>query len=98
MKIPKKITIKGKTWKVKILSKVIDDDGNLVYGLCDYTTRTISIEKGLRKKLESEVFLHEFFHACLHELEIPLSRKKDEDICEGLGALTNEAFSWTVKK
>ena len=60
--IPKKITIGGKVWKIKIRKEV--DEGKAL-GKCNYEHRTITLEKGWRSI--KEALGHELGHAFLFE-------------------------------
>lgn len=92
MKIPRRIKIKDKSWCIKMVKSLKDDDNNEVYGLCDFQKRTIQITKGLDKTLEAHTFLHEFFHACLYELHVDINREIEEVIVDGISAIMSETF------
>lgn len=80
MKLPKHITIKGQTYRVAKEDSLKDEDGNELIGECSYEKKTISVEAGLGKALEAEVFVHECLHALIHECHFELDKVREEEI------------------
>jgi len=76
MKLPKRIRVLGRPWRVKLVKNLKDDDGTKCHGLCKAEEKLIIIEKGPSHVMK-ETFLHEWFHAVWHETGI-----QDEEIPE----------------
>jgi Zn-dependent peptidase ImmA (M78 family) len=81
--IKKKYIIKGEVWRV-VWKKSVRLEYEPCYGLCDYMKRIIYLEKGMSRRQERQVFLHEFIHAVMFELHLELGTIVDEAIAEGL--------------
>jgi uncharacterized protein YjaZ len=81
--IKKKYCIKGEIWRV-VWKKSVRLDFEPCYGLCDYEKRIIYLEKGMSRRQENQIFLHEFIHAVMFELHLELGTIVDEAIAEGL--------------
>jgi hypothetical protein len=61
MRIPRRITVNGQTWRVvfkPLASRGLD-------GLCLHRRREIQIDWHLTRPEQEETFLHELMHACL---------------------------------
>ena len=97
MKLPRSILIKGSNWKVR-RRKHLDLDGQECYGLCDYSERTIWVQSGLDKELETLVFIHELIHASVHELHLDLDGVTDEILADGLSAILVSLFKINIHK
>lgn len=76
MKMPRKILVLGRPWKIKYVKKVVDDDGTKCHGLCKPDEKIILIEKGPSNMMK-ETFFHEWFHAVWYELGM-----QDEEVPE----------------
>lgn len=82
MKLPRKIIIKGATWKIKKQKEVYDDDGNACLGLCNFENKIIYLEKQMDSKKMLEVFFHEFIHALTYEIHLDIGEKAEEMLVE----------------
>lgn len=97
MKIPKSILINDQKWVIKY-------KWNLSYkrakchGLCDYDNRTIFIDRGSLKEERPHIFLHELFHACLHEYGIELGGDIEEAIADDYNQFLLEKFTIRLKR
>lgn len=80
MSLPKKVNIKGISYKV--INKIINPD---LYGLCDKDNKAIYINKlnckSTKKTLET--YAHELCHAYIreHNLDMVISDEVEELIC-----------------
>ncbi len=59
MKIPKKIQLMGKTFKVVLVAKIDDDNG---WGEASHHNCYIKIKKSLNSQTKMETFIHEILH------------------------------------
>lgn len=73
MELPRSLKICGKRWRIRYAEF---EDPNQ-HGLCDYSSRTISIREGLDREDFEETLLHELIHANLAE---PLLDPDDEEL------------------
>jgi DUF917 family protein len=101
MKLPTKIMIKGKAWKVKRkrslkLGKVKCD------GLCHFSSKLIEVRSGLDDKKCMEVFMHEIIHAAVHELHLDemggINSSIEEVLCTGLSDIFLSIFDIKMLK
>lgn len=69
-KIPTEFEVKGKTWKVEYKWRLEEPGIGQCNGLCDFSKRTIYIDRLLPKEDKPKVFLHELGHAILHEAHL----------------------------
>jgi Zn-dependent peptidase ImmA (M78 family) len=101
MKIPKKIKIKGKTWRIRLVPSIIEDDEEC-QGLCNFDDRLILINKKLSEAQTKFVLFHEVFHALLHEAHVPrnvrFSEALEEVICDSFADLLTSTFKNTELK
>lgn len=91
MKIRQEYTIKGQSWKVKRKSKLIHN-GSECYGLCEYESRTIYLERGLKGKKLIETFLHEYIHAVLYEMHLDVGEVIEEAVANGISIAITDLF------
>ena len=100
IKIPKKVVIKGRVWKVRRLKKVVHEDGDVCRGLSDFDSRTITIQKGMEPKEELFIFLHEMIHAALAEAHLNensgLPPTIEEIVCDSIADMLVECFKIEV--
>jgi hypothetical protein len=96
-KIPKVISIKGKLWKISF-RKRIKLDGVDCDGLCESGKRLILLRSGLTKKDLIHTFLHEYFHAVLHELHVDVDGGLEEVIVDGMASCLLENFKLSLLK
>ena len=92
MKIPRKVTIKGKEWRIMWRKRILDDFGNECHGLCVSSQRKILLEKGMNRKQQKVVFLHELNHAILYECHVDLASDIEEIVVQGLAQVYAELF------
>jgi len=97
MKLPNSFKYKGRSWKVIQEKNLHADDGAKCMGLCDTDLRTIYIESSLSKKEKARVFLHELFHALVHETHIPPNIVLSEDIEDILAEAFADIFETLLK-
>lgn len=97
MKIPKRFQLKDKRWTVVRVKILQSDDGILCDGLCDCETRTIYLQSGMSRRRTEETFLHELFHAVLHEAHVNpytrLSNGVEDVICDAFADLMLNRFT-----
>jgi len=71
MKIPEKVKVLSKIYKVVVSDKVLALDNTVSYGLCDHNFPTISINNKLQDEQGMhETFIHELLHAIIKERNI----------------------------
>ncbi len=105
MRIPRQFKLKGKRWNVKYVPELKADDGDGCDGLCDFDTRTITLDASLRGRKKRETFLHELFHVVIHEAHINrgvrFSDGLEEVLCDAFSDLMTTSFShlkWKKQK
>jgi len=91
MKIPSKVQIKGKTWKVRKV-KGLRNGHDFVMGLMDPVARQISIDADLKGRTLIHTYLHELNHAILFELYVLMSVQVEEIIVEGMSDVYTDLF------
>lgn len=69
MRLPKRIGIKGNEWQLAYKWR-LTLAGKQADGVCDYSTRTIWIDRSLSPELKFAAFIHEFIHAVLWEYDL----------------------------
>ena len=87
MKLPKSFTIKGEEWSVGTAGEI---EG--AWGEADTDTRTIIMDSALKGRKLKEILLHEFIHACLHELHVDLEDGVEEVLADGLAKCLLDSF------
>ncbi len=92
MRIPKKIRIKGELWKIKWKSD-LKHNGELVYGLSDFDTRTITLNRDMPRDLYLHSFIHEVTHATLYELHVEVNIELEEVTADGIGYVFSKVFN-----
>lgn len=101
MKLPTKVLIKGKAWKVKRsyaikLGKISCD------GLCHLSGKVIEVKSGLDDKRCMEVFMHEIIHAAVQELHLNetggIEASIEEVLCSGLSDIFLSIFDIKLLK
>ena len=98
MKIPKEINIKGATYKIEVFSI---DESEKADGLCDFETKTISINNNLSPDLLKRTLLHECFHAVLFECGVhcaKITEDLEEIIVENLSNFLVDSFIISKKR
>jgi Zn-dependent peptidase ImmA (M78 family) len=98
-RLPKEVMIKGELYKVIVKKDLKDDDGHECDGLHDHEKKIIYITTGLKHDYRRQTFLHEFFHAYLHECHVRegLDSQLEEVIVECLSQATDKHLDWTWK-
>lgn len=64
------IKVRGVRWYIKEVEDLKHDDGEKCDGICDFKSKTIKIDPAQKGKAYTRTFLHEYFHAFLHEAGI----------------------------
>lgn len=98
MKLPRSIVIKGQRWRVCQRKELFDDDGDSCEGLCDYSEKKIFIKRGLKAEEKALTFVHEVFHAAMHELHIDLGHEMNESVTDGVTSILNEHFKFRIRR
>lgn len=96
MKVPSKVFIKGKLWKVRQANGLLAPDGEAVMGFCNPNDRTIYIEKSIKGNLKTQTFLHELNHAIIFELHLLLDGHIEEVLVEGMACVYSDLFTISV--
>lgn len=96
MKIPKKLTIKGKQWKVSY-KKSLEQDGDCLLGLADPDSRTIYLSKECSPTQVLPTFMHELMEAIIFELHLAdhdnsISPLAKEVLCDGVADVMLDLF------
>jgi len=101
VKIPKSINVYGKVWTVSYKWNLKTDEGVLADGLCDKQKKIMWIDRATKPAERSSIFLHELFHAILHELKVgqtDLNREVEEIIVTGIEEFLMENFTIRLKR
>lgn len=101
MKIPKTRNILGRRWQVKYKWNLMDENRHKCDGLCEYKTRTIWIDRAMSLEDKQQTYLHEEFHAVLHELcfnQLDVSGDAQEVVCEGLSRWVLDTYDLRPRK
>jgi hypothetical protein len=96
MKIPRQIIIKGEKWKIRRKTG-LKHEKKVVWGLCDYDTRVIWLERNLSPDQLMQTWLHEFNHACIMELHVELEDDLNEVLSDGLAYIYATTFKMELK-
>jgi len=70
MKLPRFMKVRGRTWRVRVVDDLKNDDGLSASGLCSDKLKLIEIELGMTDDQSFEVFIHEWLHAVWYECGI----------------------------
>ena len=101
MKIPTKITVFDKTYKIKKVKKLVSDEGEIADGLFDISKKTISIREVGTDEEMFTTFLHELNHLILHESAIgqtDLSKEVEEIIVEQISKVYARLFNIKLRR
>lgn len=102
MKIRKHFSIKGKEWSLEYKWSLKAPDGDKVRGLCDFTTRTIYLDRLMPQDEKEEVFIHELIHAALFEAHLNegsgLGGETEEIVCDAVSDLLTTLFTLRWKR
>ena len=98
--LKRSIKIKGVTYKVKQLNKVLDDQGIECQGWVDKHKKVIAIMRGLDPLEKKLTFMHEVAHAYLHECHTTegLDHQLEEVVIETMLRGLSEHFNFSWKK
>jgi hypothetical protein len=90
---PKEIHIGEETYTVKFVTRFPKGvkDRNCV-GLCDPSTRTIYLKKGMSKSQLFRTFIHEILHGLEFEYDIPVPHKVVYQLEKAIGDLLMTNF------
>lgn len=88
--IPKKLKISGFTWRVvsdEATDEYLKNCNPVLFGECDYLTRTIKIRTDIDAQRRSEVFIHEVNHTtgCCNEDAVDRTTSGTFQVLEQLG-------------
>lgn len=81
MNIPEQINILGLTYTIKDYEPI--DFGERIYGLIDNNEQTITLDKTMSQEKREQVFIHEFVHGALWQLQ-QNEHADDEVLVQGL--------------
>lgn len=84
MQIPKALNIVGKTFAVKRVKDLKNDEGELCYGLCDSSKQMISIDPQYPAQMQDSTLLHEVIEAINIMFELGLRHKQIMTLEAGL--------------
>ena len=93
-RFPKKIVVKGVEYKISLDNYLRDDDGKLCSGLHDHERKVIHIDKNMGIEEKRQTFIHELFHAYLHECHVNegIDSQLEEAIVESLSQSITKSF------
>lgn len=75
--IPARVQIAPKVAYEIVWQKDLQDTkGNVIYGLTDLNTKTITIRMDMKPKLTVETYIHECFHAFSEEFNLGLTENQ----------------------
>ncbi len=63
LRIPCRLRIRGRVWRVELVPDRPRARGGECWGLCEHATRTISIWAGLSRREREITYAHELLHA-----------------------------------
>lgn len=89
MNIPPVVKIGAYDYKI-IEKDKIEHEGNKLWGLCDREENVIYLQKGMKRKKEKEVFLHECLHAIEESYGLNLGESKVNILGLALMALIDD--------
>ena len=100
MKIPTKLKINGKPWKIIIDKNGSRINGKKYMGICSHAKKTITLSKELRNRDLLETFIHEVLHACFDTriCSDKVEEKIVENLCVKLYDLLNDNRILLTKK
>ncbi|MCF6161892.1 hypothetical protein [Furfurilactobacillus milii] len=67
MQLPKSVNVLGVKYKVKLQSRLIENDESLL-GMTDFPNDTIWLRKGMDVQRTQQTLIHELVHAMLYEV------------------------------
>ena len=100
MKIPSKINVFGKKYKVKIVKMLKDSEGKAVSGLHSPITSTISLDAEMKGEELDQTFLHELGHAVQDRVAVTqghISEDLIEVIVDSMATFMSETFHLRLK-
>lgn len=98
MKIPANLVINGYEWSVEFDDDILEK--REILGECDPDARTIKLSSTLKGNDLNSTFLHEVFHALVHEYSInqAIERSAEEIIVDVFSKFLIENFYVTPKR
>lgn len=93
MNIPKDVKVGGVKYKVVYKTPIELDNGLRCYGLCDYSTHAIYLDKTIQDEQGlKQTFIHELIHAICFEGNVEMTRlgvelDTMEQITDGVGKM-----------
>ena len=98
LRFPKTIEINGETWTIVFQQFIKDPEGKAskqgdkILGLCDPSTNTIKICKGLSYDETIETLCHELIHLCENAYNFTIPHKNVYKLDKGLSAALTQIF------
>jgi len=87
---------------IKAVKDLTHEDGTECDGICNPTTRTISLKHGLSKEDKAKTFIHELMHAVWFESHITNDDIKldfiEELLCESTSDILTSLFDLKWRK
>lgn len=98
MKIPSKLTIKGKVWSIAYKWRLHDKKLGACDALVDFESNTIYLDRSLAKEDKFQALLHEIFHIAIQEFHLRETGGIADDfaeeiICSGIPSILTELFT-----
>lgn len=94
-------TINGIYWRIKWVhpqdNNLLKEDGTYTLGVCDNTTKIISLSDALEGRLLKKVLTHEIVHAAMFSYSIHLSIEQEEVIADIIATYGEEIINITDK-
>jgi hypothetical protein len=75
MEILGTFNIRRKMWTVVAARGLVDKEGHFVDGLCDFATRTISLNRSQKRNKAWNTYLHELTHASKYTFQEYMHKK-----------------------
>lgn len=103
MKIPSKLTIKGKVWTIAYKWRLHDKKLGACDALVDFDKATIYLDRSLSREDKFVALLHEIFHIALAEYHLRETGGIADDfaeevICSGIPSILLELFTMKFKE
>jgi hypothetical protein len=94
----RKIVINGDEWKIRSKKNLKDDKGNACYGLCEFSSKTIFIDSGIKNKKDFiGTLIHEVIHGVLFSVHIELDPIIEEAIAANIEKVFMQLFKIKLK-
>ena len=93
--------INGIYWRIKWVApydkNLLKDDDTYAIGVCDNTTKTISLLETLKGSMLKKVLTHEIVHAAMFSYNVYLSPDQEEIIADIIATYGEEIINITNK-